>query len=418
MSVRRWLSLACAGQADLTALAMWCQAFTPLTAPDPPDGVLLDITGCAHLFGGEEGLKTRLLTRLPCTQMAIADTPAAAWALARYEGALPDLSLAALRLPPETVGKLRRIGVRTIGQLAQLPRASLVAGYGAAVTLRLAQCFGEAPEPIHFITAPPEWRELEHHVEPLLAPEQLQAALSRLAAALCVRLEEACIGATVLSARFYRVDGSLPSTTLGFAVPCRDEAQITRLLKEKLSGIDPGFGIETLALEASTTEPLALIQRSTLDDAPDYGAPLNTLLNRLGAGRLWRMAAQESHIPEYAAIPVPVTARTVWPLPAHPRPLRLLASPEPIIVLAPVPDNPPVRFIWAGQTHRVAHATGPERIARDWWAHPYDTTRPEAEKIRDYYAVEDTSGARFWLFRAGLHEGMAAPRWYLHGLFA
>ena len=418
MSVRRWLSLAYAKPVDLAALALWCQAFTPLTTPDPPDGVLLDITGCAHLFGGEEGLKARLSTRLPHARMAIADTPAAAWALARYEGALPDLSLEALRLPPKTITKLRRIGVQTIGQLTRLPRAGVTTGYGATVALRLAQCLGEAPEPIHFITTPPEWRELEHHAEPLLAPQQLQAAVSRLAAALCVRLEEACIGATVLTARFYRIDHFCISTTLGFAAPCLDEAQIARLLKEKLTTINPGFGIEALALEATATEPLALTQRSTLDNAPDYTAPLNTLLNRLSAARLWRVAAQESHIPEYVCARIAVIERPAWMLPPYPRPIRLLTPPVPITVLAPIPDDPPLRFIWNGQAHRVMRATGPERIARDWWTHPHDCIRSEAEKIRDYYAVEDTNGARFWLFRAGLHEGVARPRWYLHGLFA
>ena len=409
--MRRWLSL-CAGPGDLAALALWAQAFTPLTAPDPPDGVMLDITGCAHLFGGEEGLQARLPGRA-----AIADTPAAAWALARYEGALLDLPVAALRLAPESVAKLRRIGVRSIGQLVKLPRAGLVAGYGAQVALRLAQCLGEAPEPVRFITPPPEWREVEHHAEPLLAPAQLQAALARLTTALCARLEGACLGATALTARFFRVDRAVPAARLAFAAPCRDEVQIARLLKEKLNQIDPGFGIEALALEA-VTEPLAFTQRSALEETPDYSAALNTLLNRLGADRLWRAAAQESHIPEYAARPAPVTACPEWARPLHPRPLRLLAHPEPITVLAPVPDDPPLRFIWHGVAHRVARATGPERIARDWWAHAYDPTRPEVEKIRDYYAVEDLAGARFWLFRAGLHEGVAVPRWYLHGLFA
>lgn len=410
---RRFLSLVCAAQVDLEALALWCQAFTPLTAPDPPDGVLLDITGCAHLFGGEEGLKARLPGRA-----GIAHTPAAAWALARYDGELLALPLVALRLPSASMEKLRRIGVRTIGQLACLPRAGLVAGYGAQVALRLAQCLGEAPEPVRFITAPQKWRVTEHYPEMLLEPGQLQAALARLAAALCAQLELACLGGTAITARFYRVDRACPVVTLGFAAPCRDEAQIIRLLKEKLTGIDPGFGIEALALEAERTEPLAFTQRSTLDETPDYTAPLNLLLNRLGPARFWRAAAQASHIPEYAFLPVPVMASTPWAAPLHPRPIRLLMPPVPISVIAPVPDDPPLRFVWNGVAHRIARATGPERIAREWWAHPHDPARPEAEKIRDYYAVEDTDGARFWLFRAGLHEGVASPRWYLHGLFA
>jgi len=417
MAPRRWLSLCCAAPADLAALALWCQCFTPLTAPDPPDGVMLDITGCAHLFGGEAGLMARLAERVPGARLAIADTPAAAWGLARYAGELLALPVAALRLEPQVVARLRRIGVRNVGQLARLPRAGLATGYGAPTVRRLAQALGEAPEVVRFIAAPPEWREVEHHAEPIFAPAQLQAALGRLAAKLCARLEDATRGATALTARFYRIDRACPEMTLGFAAPCRDEVQVARLLVEKLAGVDPGFGIEALALEA-VTEPLALTQRDMEGERPDYAVPLNTLLNRLGAARLWRVVPHASHIPEYAANRAPVTAEGSWTPPPHPRPLRLLPSPEPITAIAPVPDDPPAQFTWNGVAHRVAHATGPERIARDWWAHPHNPTRPEEEKIRDYYAVEDAAGARFWLFRAGLHEGVAPARWYLHGLFA
>lgn len=424
MTPRRLLSLRCAGPADLAGLALWAQAYTPLTAPDPPDGMMLDITGCAHLFGGEAGLLARLSERLPGARMAIADTATAAWGLARYgepgtEDILP-LPLAALRLAPETVSKLRRIGVRMVGQLARLPRAGLVAGYGAAPALRLAQALGEAPEVIRFCTALPEWREAEHYLEPLLLPGQLQAALTRLSAKLCARLADATLGATSLVARFHRLDRACPEINLAFAAPCRDEAQIAKLLIGKLAEqIDPGFGVEAISLDATATEPLAFVQQSMEEQAPDYARPLNTLLNRLGGAKLWRVAPHQSHIPEFAARRAPVTAAPVaWTNPTHPRPIRLLVPPQPITAIAPVPDDPPVQFTWGSKMHRVRWATGPERIARDWWAHPFDPIRPETEKIRDYYQVEDSSGARFWLFRAGLHEGVQPARWYLHGIFA
>lgn len=422
MAPRRFLSLRCVEPADPPALALWAQAYTPLTAPDPPDGVMLDITGCAHLFGGEALLLARLAARIPAARMAIAGTPAAAWGLARYgvgaEDILP-LPLAALRLEDQTIAKLHRIGVRTIGQLARLPRAGLVAGYGPAPSLRLAQALGEAPEAIRFCSQPPDWREVEHHAEPIFAPVQLQAALHRLAATLCARLEAASLGATALLARFYRIDRICPELRLAFASPCRDKTQIAKLLIEKLAAeIDPGFGIEAIALEASITETLAFAQRSLEAEVPDYATPLNTLLNRLGGDKLWRVAPHPSHIPEFASRRVSVTAAPVaWSKPPHPRPIRLLPRPEEIAAIAPVPDDPPVQFTWGGHVHRVRWATGPERIARDWWAHPHDPTRPEVEKIRDYYQVEDLSGARFWLFRAGLHEGVVPARWYLHGLF-
>jgi protein ImuB len=394
--------------------------------------VLLDITGCAHLFGGEAGLMAALAARLPGARMAVAGTAAAAWGLARYgeaggetgsearaENILP-LPLAALRLDNQTIRKLRRIGVRTVADLKRLPRAGLVSGYGKAPLLRLAQALGEATEVLCFISAPPEWREAEHYAEPIFAPVQLQAALHRLAAKLCGRLADATRGATALTARFYRIDRQCPAIALGFAAPCRDEMQISKLLIERLAQeLDPGFGIETITLEAGTTEPLVPVQRDMAGDMPNYAQPLNTLLNRLGNKNLWRVVPYASHIPEYAARRVPVKLPPVpWAKPRHPRPVRLLPRPDEITAIAPVPDDPPVQFTWAGKVHRVRRSTGPERIARDWWCHPPDVRRPEAEKIRDYYAVEDTEGARFWLFRAGLHDGVVPARWYLHGFFA
>lgn len=365
-----------------------------------------------------------LAARLPGARMAVAGTAAAAWGLARHGEAgsadILPLPLAALRLENQTIGKLHRIGVRTVAALQRLPRAGLVVGYGKEPVLRLAQALGEAPEVLRFISTPPGWREVEHYAEPIFAPVQLQAALSRLAAKLCDRLTDATLGTTALSARFYRIDRQCPTVALSFAAPCRDETQISKLLIEKLAQeIDPGFGIETIALEAGAVEPLLPVQQSIADQAPDYTKPLNTLLNRLGHKNFWRAVPHASHIPEYAVRRAPINQPPVpWVKPLHPRPVRLLPQPEQITAIAPVPDDPPVQFTWGNKVHRIRHATGPERIARDWWCHPPDATRPEEEKIRDYYVVEDAEGARFWLFRAGLHGGIAPARWYLHGFFA
>jgi protein ImuB len=411
------------------ALALWCQQYTPLTALQPPDGVLLDITGCAHLFGGEAALKAHLLARLPGARLAIAGTAAAAWALARYaavtsEGSDEDLTglpLAALGLAEPTIARLRRVGIRRIGQLMRLPRAELTAGFGPEPLRRLECALGRAPEAQHFIGPPPDWRETARFAEPILTPAQLHAACARLAATLCARLAASARGATALTARFHLVDRKLPEFTLRFALPCRDEFQIGKLCREQLNRIDPGFGVEAVSLHAVLTEPLAAVQHaietSAQPAAPDHALALNTLLNRLGTKRLWRAAAHETHIPEYASRRLPVTATPPrWPRPPHRRPLRLLARPAPITAIAPVPDEPPLLFTWRGASHRIAAATGPERIARDWWRRPPDDV-PETERIRDYYEVEDISGARFWVFRAGTHGGAAPVRWYLHGFF-
>jgi protein ImuB len=408
--------------ADLQTLALWCQCFSPLTAISPPDGILIDISGCAHLFGGEFLLRRAISRRFPGARIAIANTAAAAWGLARYgDGGsenLDNLPLAALNLADRTITKLRRVGIRRIGELRRLPRAELMAGYGPEPALRLARALGSAPEVLRFISPPPDFCETRHFAEPIFAPAQLQAALALLAARLCVRLAAAQSGTTALIARFYRVDAQRPEILLRFAAPCRDDAEISKLLNEKLQNIDPGFGVEAISLDAATTEPLAPVQIAIEKPAPDYSKPINTILNRLSPQKFWRVAPRASYIPEYATRRVPVNLPPVpWKKPGHKRPIKLLRRPDAITAIAPVPDDPPVLFSWRGKTHRITRATGPERIARDWWRHEHDNTRPEAEKIRDYYAVEDTEGARFWVFRAGMVDGEAPARWYIHGFF-
>jgi len=408
--------------AELSTLALWCQCFSPLTAISPPDGILTDITGCAHLFGGEFLLRRLILRRFPGARLAIANTAAAAWGLARYgegEGEeIDNLPLAALNLADRTITKLRRVGIRRIGELRRLPRAELMAGYGPEPAQKLAQALGTAPEVLRFISPPTDFCETRHFAEPIFAPAQLQAALAILSARLCARLAAAQAGATALIARFYRVDAQRPEFLVRFAAPCRDESQISKLLNEKLQTIDPGFGVEAISLDAANIEPLAPVQIAIEKPAPDYTRPINTILNRLSGERIWRVAPRASHIPEYAIRRVPVNLPPVpWGKPGHKRPVKLLRRPDAITAIAPVPDDPPVLFSWRGKTHRITRATGPERIARDWWRHEHDNTRPEAEKIRDYYAVEDTEGARFWVFRAGLINGEVLPRWYIHGFF-
>jgi protein ImuB len=410
-------------QDNIAALALWCQQYSPLTAVDPPDGVMIDITGCAHLFGGETGLMVHIARRLPGVRLAISNTAAAAWGLARYgeqdNEDIAPLPLAALNLAERTLTKLRRVGVRRIGDLMRLPQAELTAGYGPEPLQKLRRALGQAPEAIEFCLRPPDWREQADFAEPIFTPAQLQAALGQLAAALCARLADAQAGATMLTARFFRIDLQVPAFSLKFAAPCRDAFQVTKLCTQKLDEIDPGFGVEAIVLGAEATEPLVPTQRDMGEEKPDYTAPLNTLLNRLGDAKFWRVAPHESHIPEYATRRIPVNATPpAWAKPRFPRPLRLLRMPDAITAIAPVPDDPPVSFTWRGQVHRITRATGPERIARDWWCHPQDNTRPEFEKIRDYYALEDTTGAKFWVFRAGRHDGVVPARWYLHGFFA
>jgi protein ImuB len=422
-----------ADEAALGRLASWCERYTPMAAPDPPDGLWLDITGCTAVFASEAELVRDLATRLerngiPC-RLAVAGTTGAAWARA-HAGASPaselaDLLVTSLRLDPSTVLGLRRLGLRTVGQLLRIPRAQITSRFGALPMLRLDQALGVIEEAIDWPRPPIEWHERLAFAEPIGTPEDLGYALSKLAERLCLRLAEQDNGGQRFAARFFRVDDVVPQIAVSTALPVRDAGYLTKLLREKLDTVDPGFGIEVIALEADSVAPLKAPQAQLADLATEgtsdgLAGVVDTLINRLGPGRVTRVAPYASHVPERAVQrvpPLPVRQPSWMNDPAAPRPIRLLRRPEEIEVIAPVPDDPPIRFSWRGAAHRVRAAAGPERIAAEWWRGKRSDKRPETDLIRDYYRVEDSDGARFWIFRAGLHAEDRMPRWYLHGLF-
>jgi protein ImuB len=430
-----------ADEAALARLAAWCERYTPMAASDPPDGLWLDITGCTAAFATEAALAQDLASRLersgiPC-RMVISGTTGAAWALAhtgeerailpsgQEEAALADLPVTCLRLDVGTVTGLRRLGLRTVQDLLRIPRAQITTRFGALPVLRLDQALGAMEEAIDWPRPPIEWHERLAFVEPIGTPEDLARALSRLSESLCVRLAEQHKGGQRFVARFFRLDDDVPQIAVTTALPVRDAPYLTKLLREKLDTIDPGFGIEVIALEAESVAPLQAPQAQLTDLAtPEVTDRLtgviDTLTNRLGSDRVSRVAPYASHVPERAVQRVPPlpVRRPSWVAdPAAPRPIRLLRRPEEIEVIALVPDDPPVRFRWRGVSHRVRAAAGPERIAAEWWRGRRSDKRPETDLIRDYYRVEDSDGARFWIFRAGLHADDRMPLWYLHGLF-
>jgi protein ImuB len=430
-----------ADEAALARLAAWCERYTPMGAPDPPDRLWLDITGCTAVFASEAELVQDLATRLernaiPC-RLAIAGTTGAAWALAHAgkdrtilpsgeeKAALADLPITSLRLDAGTVAGLRRLGLRTVQDLLRIPRAQITARFGALPVLRLDQALGAMEEAIDWPRQPIEWHERLAFVEPIGTPEDLGRALARLAERLCCRLADQDKGGQRFVARFFRVDDVVPRIAVSTALPVRDPAYLHKLLCEKLDTVDPGFGIEVIVLEAEAVAPLPAPQTRLVDvaaqDAGDrLAGVVDTLANRLGTDRVSRVAPYASHVPERAVRrvpPLPVKQPSWVGDPAAPRPIRLLRRPEEIEVIAPVPDDPPIRFRWRGVSHRVRAAAGPERIAAEWWRGKRSGKRPETDLIRDYYRVEDSDGARFWIFRAGLHAEDRMPRWYLHGLF-
>jgi protein ImuB len=433
-----------ADAAALTRLAEACARFSPAVAVDPPDGLFLDITGLAHLWGGEAALARDLIRRLGRAgvplRVAIARGPGAAWALAHFgpspaSGAAiapPDgeaaailaLPVAALRLAPVEAARIARLGLATVGALAALPREQVVRRFGGAVMTRLDQALGRAREALTFRRPPTPWVARLAFAEPISAPEDLARASAAVAAALCARLEAAGRGGARFDLAFHRLDGLVQRLAVGLALPGRDARALARLFAPRLETVDPGFGIEVVTLAADGVEPLGARQGRLDEDpevAPEAGvAPLvDRLTGRLGAEAVWRADPYPSHAPERAVrrrppLSPPPDPAAAWD-PERPRPLRLFRHPELIEAVAPTPDDPPVFFRWRGIPHRVRRAEGPERLAEDWWRRPPETADPA--RIRDYYRVEDEAGGRFWLFRDGPYGAGPPPRWWLHGLF-
>jgi protein ImuB len=423
-------------QADaegLRQLALWALRYTPLAAPDQPDGLVLDVTGAAHLHGGETALLANIRARLAASgitaRAALAGSRGAAHALARYaalamlattgdETLLLPLPVAALRLSPMITAGLNQLGLCCIGDLAAAPRAPLTRRFGPELQLRLDQVFGRLAEPVEAIRPPQAPEVKQDFPEPLTAATPLAHHIERLMAKLCAMLMSRAAGARQLDLFFHRVDGIVLALRLGTSAPRQDAPRLARLLCERLEEIDPGFGIERLSLRASWVEPFAARQISTLAETPEPNlAPLiDTLVNRIGGAKLYRLAPVESDVPERSVkrlTPLAPPAQKTWP--AWPRPARLLPRPELIKTMALLPDHPPVSFTWRGLRRRVARADGPERIFGEWWKREAETAA-----VRDYFRVEDEAGARYWIFRAGDGEDGAtgSHEWFLHGFFA
>ncbi len=475
-------------RATLEKLADWCCRYSPSYGIDDSAedcagegfGLWIDSTGCAHLFGGEKNMLADLDRRLArCglrPRLGLADTPGAAWALARFHRnvrivdscnvreVLAELPVAGLRLSNETLTLLRRLGLKTVGQLDALPRAALGRRFSSkaayeSVLLRLDQLFGRIEEPLTPRRRPPVYRSERAFLEPLIEPEALTCGLRLLAADLCRMLARANEGAERLAFLAFRVDGEVRTLRVGASRPTHDADHVARLLAERLETVDPGFGIEKLALHAERTAPIEKRQRTLKGGVTEmadlderFDQLIDRLANRLGPDAVTVTTPVESHIPEKQGRDVPASIRQVLPpkrealvpgvkrswadmprLP--PRPSCLLLRPEPIKALAEVPDGPPLRFTWRRVTRRIVKAEGPERISPEWVGTVGTADSVDlASETRDYYRVEDEDGRRYWLFRLGLYDAAGyashsvekpldgADRvdrvcWYIHGLF-
>lgn len=436
--------------AFLRRLAAWAQRWGPGTALDAGDGLLVDVAGVAHLFGDEVGLLAdarHCLARQGLTaRLAIAPTVGAAWALAHYgpEGtilpdaplggtggngsiidALADLPVAALRLDDEVLLVLRRLGLKRIGDLAEIGRDALRRRFRQHSPelnplIRLDRLLGRAPEPLlPVVLKKPAWVQ-RRLLEPIRHREGLEQVLADLAGDMARELETRGEGARRLELGLWRVDGDMTMRSVELAAATRDPAHIARLFSARLDAIDAGFGIELVRMRAAWAEPLGLGQADLDTRIARQGTTLAECLDRLsvrlGARAIRSPALHASHIPERAQTwraPLKPEPPSQEVLAFHDRPLKLLDNPERIAVLYATPDGYPHRFRWRGQVHEIVRVEGPERIAPEWWR------EKSSARLRDYYRIEDSEGRRYWIYRTGLvGDGRGGlPDWFLQALY-
>lgn len=409
--------------------------WTPRAAVSDPSGLWLDLTGVTHLFGGERRMCERILAfcrRLGfAARIAVAGTTGAAYALARFGSepvtlcpsggeaeAIACFPLAALRPDAQALSAARRLGVERAGEFIAMPRAPLQRRFGALLLLRLDQALGRVPEPFDPIVPEEPLNVRLGFLEPIATAEAIEEAAGEAIRRLVPLLEQAALGVRRLDLFCDRIDGDMQKIGIGTVRPTRAPVHLARLLCARIEKIEPGFGIESIRLIATRTEPLApqiienvLTGESKADDLSDL---IDCLATRLGARGIFRVGAVESDLPERSARRVgPLAELSKWP--QWPRPVQLLSRPEPVeYVVALHPDGGPKRFSWRGKAYSVRRSDGPERVYGEWWKH-----RNEAEAVRDYFQVEDAGGARFWIFRKGdpdmPHSGDMS--WHMHGIF-
>ena len=441
-------------EALVNNLARWAGRWSPLVEVDG-DGLRLDVTGVAHLFGGERGLTEDAQARFAAlgltARVAIAPTAAAAWALAHYspgiceeiEAQIAPLHISALRLDPDTVRTLERLGLKTVGGLIQMPRLALARRFKGEedVVLALDRMLARKAEPLTAAPSAPPPRALIKLEEPASHPEVAGQALERLIPGLVHQLQGRHLGARRLSLTGYRVDGSTAVAAVATAIPSREPKHLQRLLADKAAALNPEFGFDAFALEADWTEDLGAAQDSLVEEPSgegDIARLVDRLTVKLGPRAVRKPQAEESHLPERASVWVSVVssprfrgevareARRRDPstmqssLHGPPslqmqgrRPEKLLDRPEAIDVIYATPEGMPRRFVWRRAVHDIVRAEGPERIAPEWWRQPSST------RLRDYYRIEDGQGRRYWIYREGLAgDGRGgAPNWFIHGLF-
>lgn len=417
----------------LKALCKWCIRYTPAATTDLPDGLILDASGCAHLWGGEAAYLGDIVTRLKGhgyhVRAAMADTIGTAWAVARFgepvsvigsgeqAAALLPLPPAALRLNDVILQRLQKLGLCQVNSFITMPRSALRRRFGQELLLRLDQALGQEEEVMQPLMPVEPFLERLHCLEPIQTATGIEIALKRLLEALCNTLRQNGKGLRTAVFKAYRVDNKTEQAEIGTNRASHNVDHLFKLFENKIPNIEPALGIELFTLEAPKTEEIAPSQErlwtggSGLESIA-LAELIDRLANKVGAHTIHRYLPDEHYWPERSirqAASLEERPTTAWRS-DKPRPMQLLPRPEPIQVTAPIPDYPPMLFHYKGKIHRIKKADGPERIEREWWI--------EEGPHRDYYTVEDEEGRRYWLFRSGHYEGDKPHQWFIHGFFA
>jgi protein ImuB len=430
-----------ADAALLDGIADWCDRFTPLVSLDAPDGLFLDITGAAHLFGGETAMLANVRDAIArqsfAVQGAIAGTSLAAHALARYApgtivppggeaAAVASLPITALDCDDKILRALRHAGLKTVGMVAERLSSELSERLGKSFVTRLRIILGAEEQPLTPRRPLPDLMAEQRFAEPIVTEDAIAASLLSLAQSLGGILEREGRGVRLLQAAFFRADGKVERIAIKTGEALRDPVVMLRLLRQKLDALadplDPGFGFDLIRLEAllaEETRPTTVSFDHDENARRQVAFLVDRLSARFGEHRVLRFVPQDTHIPEAAGVAVPAQDRDFtsanWSLKRRPgdpprRPLRLLEKPEEVSVIASVPHGPPRRFRWRQCVHEITRTEGPERIAMEWWR--------STGLTRDYFRIETREGQRFWLYRDGLFYQVGAPRWYVQGLFS
>ncbi len=415
----------------LRLIGLGCIRYTPIVSIDLPEGLMLDISGCAHLWGGEREYLKEIVLKLRAAgfdaRAAIADTPGAAWAVARFAqkrpiipssmqaAAITSLPPAALRLEPEILERMQKLGFCTIGPLLEILPQALRRRFGQGLLTRIGQALGIIEEYWEPVVPPVAYTARLPCLEPICTAAGIGIAIEKLLEILCRQLKNEGKGLRKAILKCHRIDGRKVQVAITTTKGSHSVSHLMRLFQLQIGKIEPALGIELFILEAPRVEDMGTMQEKLWAEAKGLADNalaelLDRIAGKVGINAIQRFLPTENHWPERSmklATSLTEQPGTAWPV--LQRPIRLVQPPEPIDVMALVPDHPPRLFVHKGKRHSIAKADGPERIGREWWQ--------DSGEHRDYYIVEDSDGGRYWLFRSGYYDGGDA-RWYLHGYFA